>query len=636
MFSENYSVCLNDDGSPREIARSGPVVTYKAIGYDSGRVVAMQLIPLTSIDEVERVRFEENARTAQKLDNTNLARVFDVGVEHDHLAFVSEYLEGETADAWVRAHGPMPADAVLRIGLQVMNVLAEAATHSLTHRSIQPANLMILPGVAFDGGWPRIKLLNFGLGGLKVQSDNSETHELAPSLHPEFSSPEQLENKPVDFRSDIFSLGAAMWFLLTGSAPSALPTTESGPRLSAPTGAVPRFVRNLVSRMVRTNPEERPQDPAAFAEKIHACLQKAERQTAFTRSFAPAAIPTIPTREKKRIAPVLALAAIAVLASLGAFYFVRSQRESKPLGVIIGVPETAEASSLPVTASASPSPVIKEAAEQPGLVAQQSPAHSASSVATGVAAASASAAPVISQTTQQSGLLAQQSPTAPAVTADSVSPMPQLAANNRVAEPPIPAEGPSEAGQPPISTETPPAGKSESSPSDLSDRAATAAKDSLPTNAAANAQPPSSSEQVASTRKRDDLLDRAATAAKDSLPTTASGNEQSPSSSEQVTTTAKRDDFSASKTKSRHQPLAKSSLRRSLPPLRVGSKSARVLATTPAGNLILRLPSGRTVVTPPVPNIDDAPVISHRRVRRVVRPIPLEDEPPVVVLPPNF
>src|SRR5437660_12121475 len=225
----------------------------------------------------------------------------------------------------------MSADVVLRIGLQVMNVLAEADTHSLTHRSIQPANLMILPGVAFDGGWPGVKLLNFGLGGLKVQSDNSETQELAPSLQPEFSSPEQLENKPVDFRSDIFSLGAAMWFLLTGSAPSALPTTESGPRLSASAGAVPRFVRNLVSRMLRTNPEERPQDPAAFAEKMHACLQKAERQTAFTRSFGPPpAITTIPIREKKRVAPALALAAsLTVPASLGALYFVRSHGESK-------------------------------------------------------------------------------------------------------------------------------------------------------------------------------------------------------------------------------------------------------------------------------------------------------------------
>src|SRR4029453_2815287 len=148
MFSENYSVCLNDDGSARELERHGPVVTHKAIGYDSGRVVAMQLIPLASIDEVDRVRFEENARAAQKLDESNLARIFEVGVKDDHLVFVTEFLDGETAEAWVDEHGPMPADAVLRIGLQVMNALAAASAHSLTHRSIQPANLMILPGAA--------------------------------------------------------------------------------------------------------------------------------------------------------------------------------------------------------------------------------------------------------------------------------------------------------------------------------------------------------------------------------------------------------------------------------------------------------------------------------------------------------
>jgi len=564
MFSEIYSVCLNEDGSPREIARSGPVVTYKAIGYDSGRVVAMQLIPLANIDEVERVRFEDNARTAQKLDNTNLANVFDVGVEHDHLVFVSEYLEGETAEAWVRAHGPMPADAVLRIGLQVMSVLAKAATRSLTHRSIQPANLMILPGAAFDGGWPGVKLLNFGLGGLKVQSANGETHELAPSLQSEFSSPEQLENKPVDFRSDIFSLGAAMWFLLTGSAPSPLPTTESGPRLSALTGAVPRFVRNLVNRMVRTNPEERPQDPAAFAEKIRACLQKAERQTAFTRSFGPVAIPTIPIQEKKRLGPALAIAAaIAVLASLGAFYFVRAQRESKPLGVIIGVPETTEASAPPVTASASPAPLVNQVAEQPGLVAQQSPTQAAS----------------------------------PAPTAANVSSSPQLAANNRMAEPPVPAEGPSETKQAPVISESPSPEKNEPAPPDLPNRTELAAKDSLAT------------------------------------PT--SGDEPS-SSPTHAAAASKPGGSNASKTKIRRQRVAKSSARRPLPPLHVGPASARFVGITPSGNWVLRLPSGETIVTPPVPNIDDAPVISHRPVRRIVRPIPLEDEPPVVVLPPGF
>ena len=131
-----------------------------------------------------------------------------------------------------------------------------------------------------------------------------------------------------------------------------------------------------------------------------------------------------------------------------------------------------------------------------------------------------------------------------------------------------------------------------------------------------------------------DLPNRTESAAKDSLPTTASG-EQSPSSSEHVATARKRNDSSASKTKARRQRVAKSSAARSAPPF-VWVAPARFLGTTPAGNWVLRLPSGETVITPPLPNVDDAPVISHRRVRRVARPIPLEDEPPVVVLPPGF
>jgi hypothetical protein len=323
--------------------------------------------------------------------------------------------------------------------------------------------------------------------------------------------------------------------------------------------------------MVRTNPEERPQDPAAFAEKIHACLQKAERQTAFTRSFAPAAIPTtIPIREKKRVAPALALAAaIVALASFGAFYLVRSQRESKPLGVIIGVPETAEASAVPVTASASPSPVVNQVAEQPGLVAQQSPTQAAS----------------------------------PAPTTENVSSSPQLAANNRMAEPPVPAEGPSESKQAsetkqaPVSSESPSAEKNQPAPPDLPNRTELAAKDSLAT--------------------------------------TTSGDEP-PSSPTHAAAASKRSESNASKTKVRRQRVAKSSARRPLPPLHVGSASARFVGITPSGNWVLRLPSGETIITPPLPNVDDAPVISNRRVRRVARPIPLEDEPPVVVLPPDF
>ena len=141
----------------------------------------------------------------------------------------------------------MPADAVLRIGFQVVNALAVAEARGVSPRAIQPANLIIRPGVAADGGWPAIKVRNLGLPAVKVTPAEGETRELVPSMPPQFASPEQRENRAVDVRSDVFSLGATMWFLLTGSAPPAAEPKEAGPRLSAPD--VQRFIRNLVSRM---------------------------------------------------------------------------------------------------------------------------------------------------------------------------------------------------------------------------------------------------------------------------------------------------------------------------------------------------------------------------------------------------
>ena len=562
MLSENYSVCLNDDGSPREIGRNGPVVTYKAIGYDSGRTVAMQLIPLASLSEGERVRFEESAQAARKLDHANVARILDIETEGDHLVFVSEYAEGESAEEWIDEHEPMPSDAVLRIGFQVANALAAAEECGVSPRAIQPANLIILPGVAADGGWPGVKVRNFGLPTVKLNPNEAETRELVPSMPPQFASPEQRENRALDVRSDIFSLGATMWFLLSGNAPPAAEANESGPRLSAPD--VPRFVRNLVSRMLRTDPEERPQDLAAFSERIRACLQKAERRTAFTRSFAPAAIPGTQKVEKKRVAPALALAAaIVVLAALGAFFLPPrlANRERKPLGVLVGVPETTPDAS-PISESSVPV-AIPQQGEQSPVIAQQSPISAPPPTSTETAA--------------------------------KLSSSPQLAVNNRMAEPRAPAEGPAQTSQPLVAAEAlPPAEKNEPRPSAVPDNAKTAPTDSSST-VAEKIKPPSSSENV-----------------------------------------RKSDDSRASKRKSRRQRVARSSVPRPLAPIRVGSKSARFVGTTPNGNWLLRLPSGETVIAPPVPDLEDAPIVTPRHIRRVERPPWVEDEPPIVVLPPNY
>jgi serine/threonine protein kinase len=99
-FSKHYCVCIREDGTPRELARLGSVVTYKAIDYRSGHPVALQVIPLTSVDQAAREQFEEQARAAQKLDHINIAKVFDVRVEDEHIVFKTLFGRERAAGAY--------------------------------------------------------------------------------------------------------------------------------------------------------------------------------------------------------------------------------------------------------------------------------------------------------------------------------------------------------------------------------------------------------------------------------------------------------------------------------------------------------------------------------------------------------
>src|SRR6266513_2132949 len=186
-FFEHYRICTSEDESAQEVSRTGAAINYKAIATRSHEPVQLQLIPLGTIDPAKMQQLKERAETAEKLDHVNIAKTLAVGVEHDYLALVSEHFEGETADSWIVANGPMPADAALRVGLQVVRAIGAAAFFNLTHRAIQPSNLMIAPGESPDGGWPFVKLLNFGLAGLELHSDSAEARELAPSISPQKS-----------------------------------------------------------------------------------------------------------------------------------------------------------------------------------------------------------------------------------------------------------------------------------------------------------------------------------------------------------------------------------------------------------------------------------------------------------------
>jgi len=277
-FLGHYRIATNYDGAPREVGRAGTAITYRATDSRSGEPVSLKLIPFTSLDPQAQEQFEEQARTAQQLHHINIVKVLDFGKEVGQFVYVSEYLEGETVDSWIEEHGPMPPDAVLRVAAQVVSALSAASLHRLTHRAIQPSNLLIVPGPTAEGGWPFVKLIDVSSAGPKLHSRPGDAPDEDSSVARQFASPEQLQHGTVDFRSAIYSLGATMYFLLTGAAPPAKVRLRELRRF-------PKALRNLLAHMLRGNPNDRPQDLAALEKEISKCLTKIEKRHAFGRAL---------------------------------------------------------------------------------------------------------------------------------------------------------------------------------------------------------------------------------------------------------------------------------------------------------------------------------------------------------------
>src|SRR5713226_3615052 len=374
-FFEHYRVC--EDESAHEVSRTGAAINYKAIDTRSKEPVQLQLIPVATVEPTKLQQLKERAETAEKLDHVNIAKTFAVGVEHDYLALVSEHFEGETADSWIVANGPMPADAALRAGLQVVRAIGAAAYFNLTHRAIQPSNLMIVPGQSPDGGWPFVKLLNFGLAGLELHSDSGEARELAPSISPQFASPEQRANGEIDFRSEMYSLGATMCFLLTGAAPLAVKGMRARLRIQRlpELRRAPKVLHNLLVYLLRENPENRPQDPVALEKEMRDCLTKIERRQAIGRKLGIPLAAVIPRKSKQPKEPatplaqvlrgIVAFAVLLLAAGTAAEFFFPDKipflhRDGK-VGVPIGVPDAGKFATTP----AQPANSVPVAANQP-------------------------------------------------------------------------------------------------------------------------------------------------------------------------------------------------------------------------------------------------------------------------------
>jgi len=430
-FFEHYRICTGEAG--REVSRTGAAINYKAIDTRSQDPVRLQLIPKSTIEPEKLAQLKERAETAEKLDHVNIAKTFAVGIENDYFAIVSEHFDGETADSWIVENGPMAADAALRVGLQVVRALGAAAFFNLTHRAIQPSNLMIIAGESPSGGWPFVKLLNFGLAGLELHSDSNEAPEIAPSISPQFASPEQRAGGEINFESEMYSLGATICFLLTGAAPLAVSGMKARLRIQRlpELRRAPKPLHNLLVSLLRENPENRPHDPVALEKQMLDCLSKIERRQAIGRRLglplaAVVARKPKPPKESSALAQVLrGFAAVAVILLAGAAaaeYFFHDRipflRHTEQVGVPIGVPDAAKFATAPTPAPGTAS----TAANQP--IQSQSPT---------IADANRKSSATIEQ---------DQETNASASTSPSEVASNQIATDKKQSEPSSPAGGP--------------------------------------------------------------------------------------------------------------------------------------------------------------------------------------------------
>jgi len=357
-------------------------IAYEAHEINSEKKVIVELIPTGPLKDAERERLESEAIAAKKLQHANIAALYDFGVEDNQLVYVTEDIEGTLAEDWVNAQGPLPISTVLRIAMQVVNGLAAALFQQVSHRAINPANLVLAHGQTAEGEWPLVKILHF-VGGAPPLSDTGGTvAAFDKSLR--YVSPEQIKDGTTDFRSEIYSLGCTMWFLLTGVPPLLAPN-DSMP--SAPViartkiKAVPKRFRRLLAQMLASDPDARPGNPLDLYRKLHDCLTRAERRESISRRFGLLPIsrsqvePTVfrrtPLRTLAMAAIFLALAALAALAVSGYIRHQRIVRAEEPIGVPIGVP-TALPSVTP--GSVEPTSVVATKASPPtGNVAQANP-----------------------------------------------------------------------------------------------------------------------------------------------------------------------------------------------------------------------------------------------------------------------
>jgi len=286
----------------RRIGEGGMGEVYLAEQLTMHRTVALKILHNKWADDEEfRKRFLLEARAAGKLSHQNLIQVYDVGKYQGKYYFSMEFIDGVTVEDLIRHEGAMPVDKVIDICMQVCQSLKYLASHNIVHRDIKPANIMVTK----DG---TVKLGDFGF----IQSvwDAELMQEGTTIGTPDYISPEQARGeRNLDVRSDIYSLGASLFHMLTsktlfsGSCSKVMRDhieTEP-PNLEDLRKDLPKDLMRIMRKMTAKQPIDRYQSPDEVIKDLEMLrIDVASGQGALPSSRSQ--ILNVITAEKERIA----------------------------------------------------------------------------------------------------------------------------------------------------------------------------------------------------------------------------------------------------------------------------------------------------------------------------------------------
>ena len=280
---DHFEVEVGVDGFPVELGAGAMAITYRARDTVLNSTVALKVIDRkVAQNPGARSRFLREARAAAQIHHPNVARVSHYGEQDGECFYVMELVEGETLEAKVRREGPMPLALALEISEQAARALAAAEACGVVHRDIKPSNIML---ESDPSGTSIVKVIDYGIAKV-LRPDTQPGAEQTQTGFigtPAFASPEQFgEGQKIDTRSDIYSLGATLWYLLSGRVPflgGSMEEIRAKQEKALPVEElrslhIPAQVVSLLKSMLAPDPKDRPQSARELLSAVHRCCTK--------------------------------------------------------------------------------------------------------------------------------------------------------------------------------------------------------------------------------------------------------------------------------------------------------------------------------------------------------------------------